>query len=106
MRIKITLLALLLATLIAGKKTRNRGFMLVYEQGYCDALGKTLGTDIRDPHECFKLARKHKATDFSMGRRYRRGKCSVELLDFDCGTYKQWQVCVPTSRPPHAYACL
>ena len=100
MRIKITLLPLLATLIIAEVKAR--GYMLVYKKGYCGGLGMTLSGDITDPQECFKLARKHKATGFSMGRRYRKGKCSVELLEFTSDDYKQWQVCVPTSRPPRA----
>ena len=105
MRIKITLFPLLATLIIAEAKAR--GYMLVFKKGYCGRLGKTLATDITDPQDCFKLARKHKATGFSMGRRYRKGKCSVELLDFTSDDYKQWQVCVPTLSPTTRIdACL
>jgi len=70
---------------------KARGYMLVYKKGYCGGLGRTLGRRIRDPDDCFKLAQDFKATGFSMGRRYRRGKCCVELLKFTCENYEQWQ---------------
>jgi len=68
-----------------------QGWMLVYKKGYCGNLGRTLGRNIRDPADCFKLAQAAKKTGFSMGRRYRRGKCCVELLKFTCDDYEQWQ---------------
>lgn len=104
MRIKIMLLSLLATLIIADG--RARGYMLVFQGGYCGGLGQTLGTDIVDPQDCYRLAKKHKATGFSMGRGYRRGKCCVELLDFDCGNYKQWQVCVPTPLAHHTHGCM
>ena len=122
---KIALLAVLslLATLVAGpdyprdhitKKKDEReadtapdtvpGYMLVYQKGYCGSLGKDLGRDIYDPAECFRLAQGLRATAFSMGRKYRKGMCSVELLKFTRSNYEQWQVCVPPSRPQHMHA--
>jgi hypothetical protein len=68
-----------------------QGYMLVYEAGYCGGLGRTLSTDTTDPEACRQLAVTAKATGFSMGRRYREGKCCVETLDFTCDNYKQWQ---------------
>merc|ERR1719162_2683025 len=59
---------------------KARGYMLVYEKGYCGNLGRTLSRDTVDPDACFKLAQDEKATGFSMGRRYRKGKCCVETL--------------------------
>ena len=110
MLIKIMLLSLL-ATIVAAdnshrsrKDERVRGYMLVYEKGYCGGLGRTLGRNIRDPQECLKLAKHTGASAFSMGRRYRKGRCSVELLKFPCSEYKQWLVRAPLSPPTHA--CL
>merc|ERR1719162_632683 len=65
-----------------------RGYMLVYQKGYCGGLGMTLSRSTVDPQECFKLALDDKATGFSMGRRYRKGKCCVETLLFTCDDYK------------------
>lgn len=68
-----------------------QGWMLVYEKGYCGALGKTMSADTTDPQACYALAVEEKATGFSMGRKYRKGKCCVELLVFTCENYKAWQ---------------
>jgi len=68
-----------------------RGWMLVYEKGYCGGLGRTLSRDTTDPEECRQLAVDGKATGFSMGRRFRAGNCCVETLAFTCDNYKQWQ---------------
>jgi len=99
---KIALLSLL-ATLVAGDHvTKDEkgadsapdtvpSYMLVYQKGYCGSLGKDLGRDIFDPDECFRLAQGLRATAFSMGRKYRKGRCSVELLEFTCSNYEQWQ---------------
>jgi len=73
------------------REEKQRGFMLVYTKGYCGGLGRTLGTQIYDPQECFRLAQAAGRTGFSMGRKYRKGKCSVELLPFTCDEYAQWQ---------------
>ena len=64
---KIALLSLL-ATLVAGDQ--SRGYMLVYQKGYCGNLGHDLRRDIYDPAECFRLAQESGATAFSMGRKY------------------------------------
>ena len=77
--------------------------MLVYQKGYCGDLGNDLGRDIYDPDECFRLAQEFRATAFSMGRKYRKGICSVELLKFTCSNYEQWQVRATLS--PSAHAC-
>jgi len=96
---KIALLSLL-ATLVAGDHVTkdekgagfaSAGFMLVKQEGYCGILGQVLGTDITDVTECFHLAKKAGATAFSMGRKYRMGICSVELLKFTCSEYNQWK---------------
>eukprot|EP00964_Phaeocystis_antarctica_P097032 scaffold63241_cov53-Phaeocystis_antarctica.AAC.1 len=102
----------LLATIVAAdnshrsrkdKKARHvPGYMLVYHKGYCGGLGETLSRRVRDPQECFKLALDHFATGFSMGRRYRKGKCSVELLEFTSDDYNQWLVRAPLSPPTRA----
>ena len=109
---KIALLSLL-ATLVAGDpvtKDENgadiAGYMLVYKKGYCGALGQDLGKDIHDPDECCRLAQKFGATAFSMGRNYRKGRCSVELLKFTCSQYEQWQVSAPLSPSTHAWSPL
>jgi len=70
---------------------KARGYMLVYEKGYCGNLCPTLSRDTVDPDACFNLAQDYKATGFSMGRRYRKGKCCVETLPFSCGNFNQWQ---------------
>ena len=101
MLIKITLLSLL-ATLVAGRDEKFRGYMLVDEKGYCGGLGRTMGRNIFRPQKCYRLAKDHGASAFSMGRKYRRGTCSIELLPFTCDDYKQWKV--PSSRPPHMHA--
>ena len=110
MLIKIMLLSLL-ATVVAadnshrsrkrpgprrrGPEERTRGYKLVYEKGYCGSIGKDLGRNIRDPQECYQLAKHTGASAFSMGRKYRKGRCSVELLKFPCSEYKQWLVRAP-----------
>jgi len=71
---------------------KARGYMLVFESGYCGNLGRTLSRDTVDPDACFNLAQDEKATGFSMGRRYRLGKCCVEKLQFTCDNYAQWQL--------------
>jgi hypothetical protein len=68
-----------------------QGYMLVFEEGYCGGLGKTLSHDVADPEECRRLANEVKATGFSIGKRYREGKCCVETLDFTCDNYQHWQ---------------
>ena len=65
--------------------------MLVYKKGYCGGLGKTMGRRIFDPNECFRLAQEFPATGFSMGRKYRAGKCCVETLPFSCDEYSAWE---------------
>ena len=112
MLIKIMLLSLLATVVAADNSHRSRkdkkargyieGYMLVYQRGYCGGLGKTLSRRVRDPQECFKLALDHFATGFSMGRRYRKGKCCVELLEFTFYDYKQWLVRAPLSPPTRA----
>eukprot|EP00964_Phaeocystis_antarctica_P114152 scaffold78111_cov60-Phaeocystis_antarctica.AAC.1 len=52
--------------------------------------------------ECFQLAQEAGATAFSMGRKHRKGRCSVELLPFACDNYKQWKVRAPLSPSTHA----
>jgi len=69
---------------------KARGYILVYVKGYCGGLGKTLSRDTVDPDACFALAQETKATGFSMGRRYRKGKCCVETLEFSCDEFQQW----------------
>ena len=110
---KIALLSLL-ATLVAGDHvTKDEkgadtapdtvpSYMLVYQKGYCGDLGNDLGRDIYDPDECFRLAQEFRATAFSMGRKYRKGICSVELLKFTCSEYNQWKVRAPLSPSTHA----
>ena len=121
MLIKIMLLSLLATIVAADNSHRSRkdkkargyieGYTLVYQKGYCGGVGKTLSRTTVKPQECFKLALEHFATGFSMGRRYRKGKCSVELLEFTSDDYKQWLVraplsppytCMPSDRPRHA----
>jgi len=68
-----------------------RGYRLVYEKGYCGNLGATMGTAIVDPNVCFRLAQDNAATGFSMGRRYRAGKCCVETVEFTCENFAGWQ---------------
>ena len=84
---KIALLSFLQASLVAGdhvKKDekgadtapdtdRSRGFMLVYQKGYCGNLGRDLGRNIYDPDECFRLAQEFGATAFSMAENTGRG---------------------------------
>jgi len=74
-----------------------RGYRLVYTKGFCGELGKDMGKNIVDPDECFRLAQTTKpkgsddyATGFSMGRKYRKGKCSIERLPFSCDQWQQW----------------
>jgi len=67
-----------------------QGWMLVYKKGYCGGLGRTLSRSTVDPEACRKLAVDAGATGFSMGRRYRKGKCCVETLQFACEDYKGW----------------
>jgi hypothetical protein len=69
----------------------SQGWMLVYEEGYCGNLGRTLSWDTIDPQACKQLATDVGATGFSMGRRYREGKCCVETLQFTCDNYKAWR---------------
>merc|ERR1719240_2600149 len=68
----------------------KQGYMMVYEKGYCGGLGKTLSKDTTDPQQCFQLAMDAQATGFSMGRKYRKGKCCVETLEFTCAMFEQW----------------
>jgi len=70
---------------------RQGGYMLVRERGYCGGLGKTLGYHIRDPQACYELAAEAHTQAFSMGRKYRQGRCSVETLSFSCDVYKEWR---------------
>jgi len=77
-------------------KEEARGFMLVYQKGYCGWLGKLLGKQVFDPQECFRLTQAAGRTAFSMGRKYRKGRCNVEVLEFKsveehCTQYKQWE---------------
>jgi len=67
-----------------------QGWMLVYKRGYCGGLGRTLSRSTVDPEACRQLAVEAGATGFSMGRRYRKGKCCVETLQFKCEDYKGW----------------
>jgi len=76
---------------LAEDQEKVQGWMLVYRKGYCGGLGRTLSRNTVDPEACRKLAADAGATGFSMGRRYRRGKCCVETLKFECADYKQWQ---------------
>jgi len=76
---------------------KQRGFMLVYEKGYCGGLGQTarhpngMPRRIHDPEECFRWTQGEGRTGFSLGRKYRTGRCSIELLKFTCANYQQWQ---------------
>jgi len=72
------------------RDSEARGFRLIYQKGYCGGLGRTLGTNVFDPSECFRLTQAAEKTGFSMGRKYRKGKCSVELLPFTCTEWQQW----------------
>jgi len=73
------------------EREEARGFRLVYQKGYCGLLGRTLGNNVFDPQECFRLTQAAGKNAFSMGRKYRKGRCSVEKLDFDCAQYTQWE---------------
>jgi len=75
----------------AEDQNHAQGWMLVYKKGYCGGLGRALSRDTTDPEACRQLAVAAQATGFSMGRRYRKGKCCVETLQFTCENYKQWQ---------------
>merc|ERR1719263_1549583 len=68
-----------------------RGYRLVYKKGYCGGLGRAMSSDTTDPQACFQLAVAEGATGFSMGRKYRKGKCCVETLSFTCEEYNQWK---------------
>jgi hypothetical protein len=67
-----------------------RGYRLVYKKGYCGGLGKAMSSDTTDAQACFQLAQAEGATGFSMGRKYRKGKCCVETLSFTCDNFNQW----------------
>jgi len=69
----------------------SSGYMLVRAEGYCGDLGKTMSEEIVSADECFRLAVEEGSTGFSMGRKYRRGKCCVEKEEFNCDVYKAWQ---------------
>lgn len=77
------------STILATAK--QTGWRLVYEEGYCGGLGKTLSRNTFDPQKCYELASEYGATGYSMGRKYRKGKCCVETLKFTCETYKLWE---------------
>jgi hypothetical protein len=69
-----------------------RGWMLVFEKGYCGNLGQKLSDNsVVDPEVCRQLAQQVGATGFSMGRKYRKGRCCVETLKFTCDNYKEWE---------------
>jgi len=82
------------------QEEKVRGYLLVYKKGYCGNLGMTMGRDITDPDTCFRLAQKSKATGFSMGRKYRSGKCSFELQKFTDENYAQWKAEPATPKCP------
>merc|ERR1740139_196619 len=73
------------------KEERSQGFILVRKAGYCGWLGRMLGRKIYQPERCAELARKAGAGAFSMGKKWRRGRCNVELFEFTCEIYKKWQ---------------
>jgi len=72
------------------EEEKVRGYILVFKKGYCGNIGRALGRNIQGPDACFKLAQEEGATGFSMGRKYRKGKCCVELQPFTCENYAQW----------------
>jgi hypothetical protein len=72
------------------KEEKKLGYMLVRKAGYCGWLGRMLGRR-ENPDSCAEKARKAKATAFSVGQRWRKGRCNVELFEFTCAVYKQWQ---------------
>jgi len=72
------------------KREEARGFLLVKKDGYCGAMGRLLGTQVYDSDSCANLAREAGATAFSLGNKWRRGKCHVEHYEFTCDTYNEW----------------
>jgi uncharacterized protein YegL len=76
---------------LALKEERSQGFMLVRKAGYCGWLGRQLGRHVYDPTKCAALANKVGATAFSMGQKWRKGRCNVELYEFSCDVFHQWQ---------------
>jgi hypothetical protein len=73
------------------KEERAQGYILVRKAGYCGWLGRLLGRKVFGADRCAELARKSGATAFSMGQKWRRGRCNVEIFEFTCEVYKQWQ---------------
>jgi len=71
--------------------SKSEGYILVREKGYCGGLGRTLSENTRDPQKCYELAQAASATGFSMGRRYRKGRCCVETHAFSADEYTAWQ---------------
>jgi hypothetical protein len=73
------------------KEERAQGYILVRKAGYCGWLGRLLGTKVFHPDQCAELARKDNAQAFSMGKKWRAGRCNVELFEFTCEIYNKWQ---------------
>jgi hypothetical protein len=73
------------------KEERAQGYILVRKAGYCGWLGRLLGTRVYEPDRCAELARNVKASAFSMGQKWRKGRCNVELFKFTCEIYTKWQ---------------
>jgi uncharacterized protein YegL len=73
------------------KEERAQGYILVRKAGYCGWLGRLLGTKVYEPDRCAELARKAGASAFSMGQKWRKGRCNVELFEFTCEVYGKWQ---------------
>jgi hypothetical protein len=80
---------------LSPSQTRDQdvaqGFSLIREGGYCGSLGQTLSYDTTDPAGCRQLAVEAGATGFSIGRKYRKGKCCAETLEFTCDDYNGWK---------------
>jgi uncharacterized protein YegL len=73
------------------KEEKSQGYILVRKEGYCGVLGKLLGNKVFEADICATLAIEAKATAFSLGKKWRKGRCNVEIYDFTCDVYQQWQ---------------
>jgi uncharacterized protein YegL len=73
------------------QKEEARGFILVRREGYCGSLGRRLGNQVYEVDACAELAREAKADAFSIGKKWRAGRCNVEVFKFSCDVYAKWR---------------
>merc|ERR1719291_237961 len=74
-----------------AKEEVQKGYILVFKDGYCGELGRLVSKTSFDTDDCYMRAKEYDAVAFSFGKKWRKGKCTIEEMPFNCNDYKGWQ---------------